>query len=95
MSKVTIGKLVADYNSATFEERQRSKDFEVVPRKMVEKLREECVAWAADISKSLVDSDPETIYTRHDEGRKDALLWFIKTIDEELKDFEEEEGEEA
>lgn len=39
---VTIGKLVADYNSATFEERQRSKDFEVVPRKVVEDIIEEC-----------------------------------------------------
>lgn len=40
---VTIGKLVADYNSATFEERQRSKDFEVVPRKIVEDIIEACL----------------------------------------------------
>ena len=40
---VTIGKLVADYNSATFEERQRSKDYEVVPRKIVENIIEACL----------------------------------------------------
>ena len=40
---VTIGKLVADYNSATFEKRQRSKDFEVVPRKVVEDIIEACL----------------------------------------------------
>ena len=40
---VTIGKLVADYNSATFEERQRTKDIEVVPRKMVDDIIEACL----------------------------------------------------
>lgn len=40
---VTIGKLVADYNSATFEERQKTKDIEVVPRKMVEDIIEACL----------------------------------------------------
>lgn len=39
---VTIGKLVADYNSATFEERQKTKDIEVVPRKVVEDIIEYC-----------------------------------------------------
>lgn len=43
MSRVTIGQLVADYNSATFEERQKSKDFEVVPRKIAEDIIEACL----------------------------------------------------
>ncbi len=45
---VTIGKLVADYNSTTFEERQRSKDFEVVPRKIVEDIIEACLKKGED-----------------------------------------------
>jgi hypothetical protein len=40
---VTIGMLVAEYNSATFEERQRTKDIEVVPRKIVEDIIETCL----------------------------------------------------
>ena len=38
MSRVTIGKVVKDFNNATFEERQRTKDIEVVPRKVVEDI---------------------------------------------------------
>lgn len=44
MSRVTIGKLVRDYCCATFEERQKSKDFEVVPRKVVEDIIENCLS---------------------------------------------------
>ena len=38
MSRVTIGKLAGDFNSATFQERQKTKDIEVVPRKVVEDI---------------------------------------------------------
>ena len=38
MNRVTIGKIVKDFNNATFEERQRTKDIEVVPRKVVEDI---------------------------------------------------------
>ena len=90
MSRVTIGKLVADFNSATFEERQRTKDIEVVPRKMVEKIRKECESWISDIEKNFnVQTDrTQNLGDFRAEGRKDALEWVIKQIDTELADFE-------
>ena len=52
MSRVTIGKLAGDFNSATFQERQRTKDIEVVPRKVVEDIFEYCA--------SLIEKNPTT-----------------------------------
>ena len=54
---VTIGKLVADYNSATFEERQRTKDIEVVPRKMVEEIIESCLKKGEEFYDLAIKSD--------------------------------------
>lgn len=42
MSRVTIGKIAVEYNNATFGERQRTKDIEIVPRKMVEDIINYC-----------------------------------------------------
>ena len=38
MSRVTIGKIAVEYNNATFGERQKTKDIEIVPRKIVEEI---------------------------------------------------------
>lgn len=90
MNRVTIRKLVTDFNTSTYEERQRTKDIEVVPRKMVEKIRKECESWISDIEKNFnVQPDrPHDIGDYHAEGRKDALEWVIKQIDTELAEFE-------
>ena len=40
---VTIGKLVNDFVNLLFEERDKSRDIEVVPRKMVEDIIESCL----------------------------------------------------
>ena len=43
MSRVTIGKLVNDFIDIPFGERDKIKDIEVVPRKMVEDIIEACL----------------------------------------------------
>lgn len=43
MSRVTIGKLVDDFIDSPIEERAKTKDIEVVPRKMVEDIIEACL----------------------------------------------------
>ena len=94
MSRVTIGKLAGDFNSATFEERQRTKDIEVVPRPMIEKIHKECGEWLEAINNRLPDKvESYTKSDYHAEGRIDALVWVMHMIETELKDFEE--GEEA
>lgn len=93
MSRVTIGKLVADYCNATFEERQRSKDFEVVPRKMVEDIIEQCDEYQQSLNKkinSLQHSDHEVIEFH---AKIEALMFVMHLADGLLRDFEE--GEEA
>ena len=88
---VTIGKLVADYNSATFEERQRTKDIEVVPRELIIKVRTKCLEWMKDIEDR--NGDRWKSGLTHDNGRLDALEWVVKQIDAELAEFEEGEDE--
>ena len=93
MSRVTIGKLVADFNSATFEERQKSKDFEVVPRKVVEDIIEQCDEYQESLNKkinSLQHSDHEVIGFH---AKIEALMFVMHLADELLREFEE--GEEA
>lgn len=91
MSRVTIGTLVDDFIDSPFEERAKTRDIEVVPRKIVEKVRKECESWVSDIEKNFnVQPDrPHDIGDYHAEGRKDALEWVIKQIDTELAEFEE------
>ncbi len=43
MSRVTIGKLVDDFIDSPIEERDKTKTFEVVPRKIVEDIIETCL----------------------------------------------------
>jgi len=90
---VTIGKLVADYNSATFEERQRTKDIEVVPRKMVEDIIEQCDEYQQSLNKkinSLQHSEHEVIEYH---AKIEALMFVMHLADGLLRDFEK--GEEA
>lgn len=90
---VTIGKLVADYNSATFEERQRTKDIEVIPQKMVEDIIEQCDEYQQSLNKkinSLQHSEHEVIEYH---AKIEALMFVMHLADGLLRDFEE--GEEA
>lgn len=86
---VTIGKLVADYNSATFEERQRTKNIEVVPRELVIKVRTDCLEWMKDINDRLPYKQKAGL--THENGRLNVLEWVVKQIDAELAEFEEGE----
>lgn len=45
---VTIGKLVDDFITSPFEERDKTRDIEVVPRKMVEDIIEACLKRGKD-----------------------------------------------
>lgn len=81
---VTIGKLVADYNSATFEERQKTKDIEVVPRKVVEDI----IKWSEADIKTF-----DELGTDYGYGCRDQAKETIKFAEKCLKAFEE--GEEA
>ena len=80
MSRVTIGKIAVEFNSATFEERQRTKNFEVVPRKVVEDI----IKWSeADIK--IFDS----LGTDYGDGCRDQAKETIKFAEKCLKAFEE------
>lgn len=88
---VTIGKLVADYNSATFEERQRTKDIEVIPRKVVEDIISACEAYQNTILSSNYREDisakPSDVAA--DNGRIAALGFSMKVASQYLEEFEE------
>ena len=93
MSRVTIGKLVDDFIDSPIEERDKTRDIEVVPRKMVEDIIEECLKKGKgcyDMANQLKDN-PEAQnrwFTR-------SVTWenAAKISHELLEKFEE--GEEA
>lgn len=94
MSRVTIGKLVADYNSATFEERQRTKDIEVVPRKMVEDIIESCDNYQKSLAlknEKLGRSQLNDVVKNN--AKIETLTFVMNLADGLLREFEE--GEEA
>lgn len=92
---VTIGKLVADYNSATFEERQRTKDIEVIPRKVVEDIISTCEAYQNTIlyskNREGISANPSDVAKNN--GQIAALSFSIKVASQYLEEFEK--GEEA
>jgi len=90
---VTIGKLVADHNSATFEERQRTKDIEVVPRKVVEDIISTCEAYQKTI---LCRNNQEGLAlcdVAANNGEIAALSFSMKVASQYLEEFEEGEDE--
>ena len=93
MSRVTIGKLVADYNSATFEERQKSKDFEVVPRKVVEDIIEQCDEYQESLNKKIKSLQHSEHEVTEFHAKIEALMFVMHVAEGLLRDFEE--GEEA
>jgi hypothetical protein len=91
---VTIGKLVADYNSATFEERQRTKDIEVVPRKMVEDIIESCDNYQKSLALKAEKLDRSQLNSVAKNNAKiEALMFVMHLASGLLGDFEK--GEEA
>lgn len=93
MSRVTIEKLVADYNSATLEERAKTKDIEVVPRKMVEDIIEQCDEYQQSLAKKNEGYDSEILHVQKNPAKIEALMFVMHLADGLLREFEE--GEEA
>ena len=89
---VTIGKLVADYNSATFEERQRIKDIEVVPRKVVEDIIESCDNYQKSLEAEKLDRSQLNSVAKNN-AKIEALMFVMHLASGLLVDFEK--GEEA
>lgn len=87
MSRVTIGQLVADYNSATFEERQKSKDFEVVPRKVVEDIMDACDNYQKSLAMKNVE-DMTQLQVAKNNAKIEVLLFVMHVADGLLRDFE-------
>lgn len=79
MNRVTIGNLVDDFITSPIEERDKTRDIEVVPRKVVEDI--------IDYAKQVHDAAPES------EGKQMAAEDIIGYAESCLKDFEE--GEET
>lgn len=90
---VTIGKLVADYNSATFEERQWTKDIEVVPRKMVEDIIEQCDEYRQSLAKKnevaeKFEGEGPILHVQKNLAKIEALVFVIHLASGLLRDFE-------
>ena len=91
---VTIGKLVADYNSATFEERQRTKDIEVVPRKLVEDIIGSCDEYQKSLTmKNIEDMDITQGQVAKNNAKIEALMFVMHLASGLLMDFEKGEDE--
>lgn len=98
MSRVTIGKLVADYNSATYEERQKAKDIEVIPRKVVEDIIEQCDEYQQSLAKKnevaeKFEGEGPILHVQKNIAKIEALMFVMHLADELLREFEK--GEEA
>lgn len=90
---VTIGKLVADYNSATFEERQRTKDIEVIPRKMVEDIIEQCDEYRQSLAKKneaaeKFEGEGPILHVQKNLAKIEALMFVMHLASGLLGDFE-------
>lgn len=93
MSRVRIGTLVDDFIDSPIEERDKTRDIEVVPRKVVEDIIEQCDEYQQSLNKkinSLQHSDHEVIEFH---AKIEALMFVMHLADGLLRDFEE--GEEA
>lgn len=85
---VTIGKLVDDFIVSPIEERDKARDIEVVPRKVVEDIIEQCDEYQQSLNKkinSLQHSEHEVIEYH---AKIEALMFVMHLADGLLRDFE-------
>ena len=93
MSRVTIGKLAADFVNATPEERHKTINIEVVPRKVVEDIIETCDEYQESLTKKINSLQHSEHEVTQYHAKVEALMFVMHVAEELLRDFEE--GEEA
>ena len=95
MSRVTIGKLVDDFIDSSIEERDKAKDIEVVPRKIVEDIIEQCDEYQQSLAKKNegYESEDTILHVQKNLAKIEALMFVMHLASGLLRDFEE--GEEA
>ena len=85
MSRATIINLVTDYEDANMNTCKKSRDIEVVPRRIVEKIIERCES---------IRQDTECIIYPFDRGRNyeaKSVKQYAESLLEEFEGFEEDE----
>lgn len=90
---VTIGKLVDDFITSPIEERDKTRDIEVVPRKVVEDIIEQCDEYQESLNKKINSLRHSEHEVTEFHAKIEALMFVMHVAEGLLRDFEE--GEEA
>ena len=90
MSRVTIGKLVDDFITSPIEERDKTRDIEVVPRKIVEDIIEQCDEYQQSLAKKNegYESEDTILHVQKNLAKIEALMFVMHLASGLLMDFE-------